>query len=194
VDLRTYGHKHAALTAVVSRYRSRGAVREVGKALGLPEDITAALAGQIWGWSVEGVSEKHVAELNLDRSDPRLSLTIDLARQLIGRPATSASIRAASSSPATGSTISFRSSLRRWRIAESSNGKRTISRSWVHEGRRARPRNARLHAPRLRSAAEHKGQRSIWPRPRCRTDDTATFDMICKADTLGTSRSRAGRR
>ena len=82
----TYGHRHAALTAVVSRYRSRGAVREVGKALGLPEDITAALAGQIWGWSTEGVAERHVDELNLDRADPRLALTIDLARQLIGTP------------------------------------------------------------------------------------------------------------
>ncbi|WP_243450964.1 error-prone DNA polymerase [Sphingosinicella sp. CPCC 101087] len=82
----TYGHRHAALTAVVSRYRSRGAVREVGKALGLPEDVTGALAGQIWGWSTEGVTEGHAAELNLDSGDPRLALTLDLARQLIGTP------------------------------------------------------------------------------------------------------------
>jgi len=82
----TYGHHRAALTAVVSRYRSRGAVREVGKALGLPEDLTAALAGQVWGWSNEGVAERHAAELGLDLSDERLSLTLDLARQLIGAP------------------------------------------------------------------------------------------------------------
>ncbi|MGZ8360320.1 MAG: error-prone DNA polymerase, partial [Allosphingosinicella sp.] len=82
----TYGHRHAALTAVVSRYRSRGAVREVGKALGLPEDVTGALAGQIWGWSSEGVSDRHAADLNLDSSDPRLALTLDLTRRLIGTP------------------------------------------------------------------------------------------------------------
>ncbi|HEX5181939.1 MAG TPA: error-prone DNA polymerase [Allosphingosinicella sp.] len=82
----TYGHRHAALTAVVSRYRTRGAVREVGKALGLSEDTLGALAGQIWGWSNDGVSERHVEELNLDLSDPRLSLTLDLAKQLIGTP------------------------------------------------------------------------------------------------------------
>ncbi len=82
----TYGHRHAALTAVVSRYRTRGAVREVGKALGLSEDVTGALAGQIWGWSNDGVSDRHVEELNLDRSDPRLALTLDLARQLVGTP------------------------------------------------------------------------------------------------------------
>jgi error-prone DNA polymerase len=82
----TYGQNHAALTAVVSRYRSRGAVREVGKALGLPEDMTAALASQIWGWSNDGVPEEHVAALNLDASEPRLALTLDLATQLIGTP------------------------------------------------------------------------------------------------------------
>ena len=83
---RTYGHDHAALTAVVSRFRARGAVREVGKVLGLPEDVTAALAGQVWGWSSEGVADKHVDALNLDRSDPRLALTLELARELIGTP------------------------------------------------------------------------------------------------------------
>jgi error-prone DNA polymerase len=82
----TYGHKRAALTAVVSRYRARGAVREVGKALGLPEDLTAALSGQVWGWSNEGVEDRHVEELNLDRSEHRLALALDLSRQLIGTP------------------------------------------------------------------------------------------------------------
>jgi error-prone DNA polymerase len=71
----TYGHQHAALTAVVSRYRTRGAVREVGKALGLSEDMLGALSGQVWGWSEEGVPERHVEEIGLDprpaaRSDP----------------------------------------------------------------------------------------------------------------------------
>jgi error-prone DNA polymerase len=81
-----YGQSRAALTAVVSRYRTRGAVREVGKALGLPEDLTAMLSGQVWGWSEEGVPERHVEELGLDRSDPRLALTLELTRQLVGTP------------------------------------------------------------------------------------------------------------
>ncbi|SOB80118.1 error-prone DNA polymerase [Sphingomonas guangdongensis] len=82
----TYGRDHAALTAVVSRFRTRGAVREVGKALGLPEDLTGALAGQVWGWSSEGVGEREVAALNLNAGDPRIALTIELARELIGTP------------------------------------------------------------------------------------------------------------
>ena len=81
-----YGHDHAALTAVVTRYRTRGAVREVGKALGLSEDLTATLSSQVWGWSNEGVAERHVDELGLDRNDPRLALTLELSRQLIGTP------------------------------------------------------------------------------------------------------------
>lgn len=81
----SYGHDHAALTAVVSRFRSRGALREVGKALGLPEDVTAALSGQVWG-SSNDVDDKHADALNLDRGDPRLALTLELARQLVGTP------------------------------------------------------------------------------------------------------------
>ena len=82
----TYGRTRAALTAVVTRYRARGAVREVGKALGLPEDMTGALAGLVWGWSLEGVRDDQASELNLDTSDPRLALTLELSRELIGTP------------------------------------------------------------------------------------------------------------
>ena len=82
----TYGRTRSALTAVVTRYRSRGAVREVGKALGLSEDVTAGLAGAVWGYSRDGVEEKHAEELNLDLGDTRLAMTLDLARQLLNTP------------------------------------------------------------------------------------------------------------
>ena len=82
----TYGRNHSALTAVVQRYRARGAVRDVGKVLGLPEDLTKALAGLVWGWSAEGVGEQHLEQLNLNKADRRLRLTLDLARKLIGVP------------------------------------------------------------------------------------------------------------
>ena len=82
----TYGRDRAALCATVIRYRGRGAIRDVGKALGLPEDVTGALASQVWAWSDDGVEDDHAAELNLDLNDPRLRLTLDLARELIGFP------------------------------------------------------------------------------------------------------------
>ena len=81
-----YGRDRAALCATVMRYRSRGAIRDVGKVLGLTEDVTGALAGQVWGWSNEGVDEDHARALNLNLEDRRLRLTLDLARDLIGFP------------------------------------------------------------------------------------------------------------
>ncbi|WCP15852.1 Error-prone DNA polymerase [Sphingobium sp. AntQ-1] len=82
----TYGRNHSALTAVISRFRTKGAIREVGKALGLSTDVTDALSGQVWGWSCEGVQDCHVAELNLDMTDRRLALTLDLSRLLMDTP------------------------------------------------------------------------------------------------------------
>ncbi len=45
-----YGRERAAICATVVHYRSRRAIREVGKALGLTPDITATLAKTVWGY------------------------------------------------------------------------------------------------------------------------------------------------
>ncbi|AWM86994.1 error-prone DNA polymerase [Microvirga sp. 17 mud 1-3] len=82
----TYGRHRAALTAVVSCYRAKGALREVGKVLGLPADMTAGLSGLVWGWGTNGVTEKDAQELNLNLRDPRLRMTLELASELIGTP------------------------------------------------------------------------------------------------------------
>lgn len=81
----TYGRDRAALCSTVTRYRSKGAVRDVGKALGLPEDLTKALSSQVWGWS-EDVDQKHAEGLNLNMGDRRLRLALELAHQLVGTP------------------------------------------------------------------------------------------------------------
>ena len=44
-----YGRDRAALCCTVMRFRPRGAIRDVGKVLGLTEDVTGALAAQVWG-------------------------------------------------------------------------------------------------------------------------------------------------
>src|SRR3984957_17949991 len=82
----TYGRHRAALCSTVIRYRSKGALRDVGKALGLPEDMIGLLSSQIWEWSREDVEPKHAEELNLNLGDRRLQLTLEIARQLIGAP------------------------------------------------------------------------------------------------------------
>ena len=81
-----YGHHRAALCATIIRYRARGAVRDVGKALGLTEDVTAALASQGGQWSENGVEAHHAEELNLNLADRRLRLTLELAQTLMGFP------------------------------------------------------------------------------------------------------------
>ncbi|URD60337.1 error-prone DNA polymerase [Sphingomonas sp. KRR8] len=80
-----YGRDRAGIAATIIHYRPRSAIREVGKVMGLSEDICAAIAGTIWGWG-EDVSENHVAEAGLDLSDPHLARVIKLAEQLIGMP------------------------------------------------------------------------------------------------------------
>jgi error-prone DNA polymerase len=83
---RKYGRDRAGITAVVSTYRARGAMREVGKVFGLSEDVTAALAGTVWGWSDDPLGEKQVLEAGLDPADPTLRLALGLARELLGFP------------------------------------------------------------------------------------------------------------
>src|SRR5581483_10278 len=82
----TYGRHRAALCATVIRYRGRGAIRDVGKVMGLPEDMTSALAAQISHWGEEGMENARAAELNFNMEDRRLRLTLGLARALVGFP------------------------------------------------------------------------------------------------------------
>ena len=82
----TYGRHRAALVAVVQRFRPRGAVKDVGKVLGLPEDMTEALGNQVWSFSREEIEEKHARDVGLDLTDRRLRLTLDLASQLLNTP------------------------------------------------------------------------------------------------------------
>ena len=81
-----YGRDRAALCATAMCFGPRGAIRDVGKVMGLTEDVTGMLASQVWGWSDEGVLAEHAAELNLNLEDRRLRLSIALARELIGFP------------------------------------------------------------------------------------------------------------
>ncbi|MCS4243143.1 error-prone DNA polymerase [Rhizobium sp. BIGb0125] len=82
----TYGRSRSALCSTVTRYRAKGALRDVGKALGLPEDLIGQLSSGIWGWSKDGVGEKQLKENNMNASDYRLQLALDLAGQLMGVP------------------------------------------------------------------------------------------------------------
>jgi error-prone DNA polymerase len=81
-----YGRDRAGLAATVICYRSRSAIREVGKALGLSVDVVAALAGIVWGWSNDPIADQRVREAGLDPADSTLRLALDLAAALTGFP------------------------------------------------------------------------------------------------------------
>jgi error-prone DNA polymerase len=81
-----YSRERAAICATVIHYRSRRAIREVGKAMGLTEDITAALAKTVWGSHDDGLPNKHIAEAGLDPSNPAILQAVELGRQLLGFP------------------------------------------------------------------------------------------------------------
>ncbi|MWV28138.1 error-prone DNA polymerase [Aurantiacibacter rhizosphaerae] len=81
-----YGRHRAGLAATVIHYRPRMAIREVGKAMGLSEDVTSALARTVWGGWGKEVSEKHAEETGMDVSDPHLRRVLRLTEQMIGMP------------------------------------------------------------------------------------------------------------
>ena len=83
---RKYGRERAGLAATVICYRSRSAIREVGKALGLSGDVVAALAHIVWGWSSDPLADAQVREAGLDPTDPNLRRALDLAAELTGFP------------------------------------------------------------------------------------------------------------
>jgi len=81
-----YGRDRAAIVATVIHYRPRSAIRDVGKALGLTEDVTTRLAGTVWGSFGAEIAEGHVDQTGVDRADPRLMLALELTHQLIQFP------------------------------------------------------------------------------------------------------------
>jgi len=81
-----YGRHRAGLAATVIHYRPRMAIREVGKAMGLSEDVTSALARTVWGGWGKEIGERHAAETGMDVADPHLIRVLKLTQQMIGMP------------------------------------------------------------------------------------------------------------
>jgi error-prone DNA polymerase len=80
-----YGRHRAAICATVIHYRSRRAIREVGKAMGLKEDVTGALARTVWSHD-DDLREAHIRQAGLDPENPAIRQAADLAVELAGFP------------------------------------------------------------------------------------------------------------
>lgn len=84
---RRYGRDRAGIAATVIRYRQRSAIREVGKALGLTEDVTARLSGTVWGSrSGDELPESQLVEAGFDPANPQLARLRDMVGQLLEFP------------------------------------------------------------------------------------------------------------
>ena len=81
-----YTRERAGLTAVVIHFRSRAAIREVGKVMGLSQDVVARLSGQIWGWSSAPPGEDRLRDAGLNPEDRRVALAVKLIGEIIGFP------------------------------------------------------------------------------------------------------------
>ncbi|UUX50973.1 error-prone DNA polymerase [Nisaea acidiphila] len=81
-----YGRERAGLAATVISYRSRSALRDVGKAMGLSEDVVGLLSSQVWGRHGDAVADERIREVGLDPADRRLAMAMNLTRQLMGFP------------------------------------------------------------------------------------------------------------
>ena len=82
----TYGRERAGLAATVVTFRSRSAIREAGKAMGLSDAIIDILVSQVRGSDIKNISASKLLEIGLDPKDKILRLVIKLAKELIGFP------------------------------------------------------------------------------------------------------------
>ena len=81
-----YGRHRAGIAATVIHYRPRSAMREVGKVLGLTDDVTARLSGLVWGSWGEGLRTSQLKQAGLDHENPVLHRALEFSNRLLGFP------------------------------------------------------------------------------------------------------------
>ena len=81
-----YTRDRAAIAATVIHYRPRSTIREVGKALGLSEDVTARLADTSWGSWGDEVPVERLAEAGLDPHNGEIGRLHRFVTELLKAP------------------------------------------------------------------------------------------------------------
>ncbi len=81
-----YGRERAGIAATVIHYRPRSTIREVGKALGLTDDVTSRLSSTIWGNWGNDVPDSRVAEAGLDIANAEIARLKTLVDRLLTFP------------------------------------------------------------------------------------------------------------
>lgn len=81
-----YGRHRAGICATVIHFRRKAAINEVGKVMGLSQDVTANLSGGGWGRSDCEVTADEVRAIGLNPDDKRLIQTMHLIKEITGFP------------------------------------------------------------------------------------------------------------
>ena len=81
-----YGRHRAGIAATVIHYRARSAVREIGKALGISEDVTARLSSTVWGSYASTYEQKRLVEAGFDPDNPEIGRLNHFVQQILQFP------------------------------------------------------------------------------------------------------------
>ncbi len=179
-----YGRERAALTAVVISYRPKSAFRDVGKALGFAPETLDKVAGNFTWWDGRELMAERLAEVGLDINDLAVRQLMSLTGDLLGFP------RHMSQHP--GGFVLTRGPLSRMvPIENAAMEDRTIV-EWDKDDLDALGllkvdvlALGMLSA--IRRCLELVGRRKghVFEMQDIPPEDVATYDMICKADTVG---------
>ncbi|KIC93404.1 error-prone DNA polymerase [Flavihumibacter solisilvae] len=83
---RKYGRERAAIVATVTQQHQKGAIRDVGKAMGLSVDTINRLSGAIWEFTEEWFEGKRLTEQGLNPDDRHLRKVLQLTGEFMGFP------------------------------------------------------------------------------------------------------------
>jgi len=81
-----YGRDRAAIVATVTQQHLRGAVKDVGKAMGLSVDTIEGLSGNVWGHKDEWFDQHAVNTQGLSIQDKHLQKVLQLTKEYMGFP------------------------------------------------------------------------------------------------------------
>ncbi len=81
-----YGRDRAAIVATVTQQHQKGAIRDVGKAMGLSVDTINRLSGSIWEFTDEWFEGKRIEEQGFNAGDKHLKKVLQLTKEFMGFP------------------------------------------------------------------------------------------------------------
>ncbi|MFK7994803.1 MAG: error-prone DNA polymerase [Granulosicoccus sp.] len=81
-----YGRHRAALAATVITYRKRSAIRDLGKAIGFSEDQIEALSKSLAWWDGTDMIDERLESMGFDADSPLIKRFTWLLQQLLGFP------------------------------------------------------------------------------------------------------------